>query len=230
MANQQQPKKAPAGKVLRFTAGERFSHWVHAISFFLLLITGLGMLYLAVRPVLGIFGGVEAARYLHRIVAVIFVVVVAAMFFIGNPKHHRHWVRSVFRFTKADLGHVIAFPKEFFGGHGKYPAQGKYNGGEKINSLITMFGSVFITLSGIVKWFPQVFPDIVVQWATPVHTGSMFLMSIALLGHTYLSFLHPEARIALPGMFTGYVREEFAKSHHAEWYEEVKNQEKESAK
>lgn len=222
MANQQKPIK----KVLRFTGGERFSHWTHAVSFFLLLITGLGMLFLSIRPVLDIFGGVDNARYIHRVVAVIFVAVVASMFFIGNPKHHRAWLRSVFSFSKADLGHVIAFPKEFFGGHGNYPAQGKYNGGEKINSLITIFGSVFITLSGIVKWFPAFFPAIVVQYATPVHTGSMFLMCIALLGHMYLSFLHPESRHALPGMLTGYVREEFAKSHHAAWYDEIKDETK----
>lgn len=226
MANQEQTTKNPPGKVLRFTGGERFSHWTHAISFFLLLITGLAILFVPIRPLFDVFGGMDVARNIHRVVAVIFVVVVLAMFFIGNPKHHREWLRSSFRFTKADIAHVKAFAKEFFGGHGDYPPQAKYNGGEKINSLITILGTVLITLSGIVKWFPLFFPNVIVQLASPIHTGAMFLMTIALIGHMYLSLLHPESRVALPGMLNGYVREEFAKSHHAEWYNEIRGQQK----
>ncbi|MCM1565650.1 MAG: formate dehydrogenase subunit gamma [Dehalobacter sp. 4CP] len=214
------------GKILRFTKGERLSHWVHAVSFFVLLLTGWGILSEFSRPVLMIFGGVDVSRILHRVFAVIFVVVVVAMFFIKDPKYHWEWLRSAFRFTKADIAHIMAFPKEFFGGHGNYPAQGKFNGGEKINSLITILGSVFITLSGFIMWSPHVFPDQLVRIAYPVHDMSMFMMVAALMGHLYLSLLHPESRAALPGMLKGYVSEKFAKAHHAAWYKEVKDQEK----
>lgn len=215
-------KTVNSNKVLRFTLGERVSHWVHAISFFLLLFTGLGILSLAFRPALGIIGGVDVARLLHRVVAVIFVVVVGAMFFIGNPKYHWDWLKSIFHFSKADLQHIAAFPKEFFGGHGDYPAQDKYNGGEKINSLLTVFGTIFITLSGIVMWFAPSFPPALVRWAYPIHDLAMFIMAAAVIGHFYLGVLHPESRAALPGMLNGYVSAKFAKAHHAAWYERVK--------
>ncbi|MEA4901656.1 formate dehydrogenase subunit gamma [Desulfitobacterium sp.] len=215
-------KTVNSNKVLRFTLGERVSHWVHAISFFLLLFTGVGILSLAFRPALGIIGGVDVARLLHRVVAVIFVVVVGAMFFIGNPKYHWYWLKSIFHFSKADLQHVTAFPKEFFGGHGDYPAQDKFNGGEKINSLLTVFGTIFITLSGIVMWFAPAFPPALVRWAYPIHDLAMFIMTAAVLGHFYLGVLHPESRAALPGMLNGYVSAKFAKAHHAAWYERMK--------
>ncbi|AHF05860.1 formate dehydrogenase subunit gamma [Desulfitobacterium metallireducens] len=214
----------PAGtdKVLRFTLGERVSHWIHAVSFFLLLFTGLGILSLTIRPALAVIGGVQVARILHRTVAVLFVVGVGSMFFIGNPKYHWEWLRMVFHFTKADWQHVRVFPKEFFGGHGNYPAQDKYNGGEKINSLFTVFGSIFITLSGVVMWFPAVFPPALVRWAYPVHDLSMFMMTTAVIGHMYLGLLHPDSRVSLSGMLNGYVPSKFAKAHHAAWYERVK--------
>lgn len=215
-------KTVNSNKVLRFTLGERVSHWVHAISFFLLLFTGLGILSLAFRPALGIIGGVDVARLLHRVVAVIFVVVVGAMFFIGNPKYHWDWLKSIFHFSKADLQHIAAFPKEFFGGHGDYPAQDKYNGGEKINSLLMVFGTIFITLSGIVMWFAPSFPPALVRWAYPIHDLAMFIMAAAVIGHFYLGVLHPESRAALPGMLNGYVSAKFAKAHHAAWYERMK--------
>ncbi|WP_434510626.1 formate dehydrogenase subunit gamma [Desulfitobacterium sp. AusDCA] len=215
-------KNQDSDKVLRFTLGERISHWVHAISFFLLLFTGVGILSLVFRPALAVVGGVEAARILHRINAVVFVVVVGAMFFIGDAKYHWEWLKLVFRFTKADWQHIRAFPKEFFGGHGDYPAQDKFNGGEKINSLLTVFGSIFITLSGVIMWFASSFPPALVRWAYPVHDLSMFLMTAAVIGHMYLGLLHPDSRAALPGMLHGYVSSKFAKKHHEAWYERVK--------
>lgn len=215
-------RTAGSDKVLRFTPGERISHWVHAVSFFILLFTGLGILFLSFRPALAVIGGGEIARLLHRIVAVLFVVGVGSMFFIGNPKYHWEWLSMVFHFTKADWQHIAAFPKEFFGGHSDYPAQDKYNGGEKINSLFTVFGSIFITLSGVVMWFAPSFPPSLVRWAYPVHDLAMFMMTTAVIGHMYLGLLHPDSRASLSGMVNGYVSTKFAKAHHAAWYERVK--------
>lgn len=222
--NYQTSKPIEPDKVLRFTRGERLSHWVHAISFFLLLFTGLGILSTFFKPAMTIFGGIQVARLIHRGVAIIFVAVVGMMFFIGNSRYHWEWLKSVFTFTKSDWQHVSAFPKEFFGGHGNYPAQDKFNGGEKINSMITIFGSIFITLSGIVMWAAPVFPPTLVRWAYPVHDLSMFLMTAAVIGHMYLGLLHPDSRAAMPGMLNGYVSSKFAKAHHAKWYERVKDQ------
>lgn len=211
-------------RVLRFTKGERLSHWVHAIAFFVLLFTGLGVLSTFFQPAMLVVGGIQVARLIHRGVAVVFVVVVVLMFFVGNPRYHWEWLKSVFNFTRADLQHVTAFPKEFFGGHGIYPPQDKYNGGEKINSMITIFGSVFITLSGIVMWFAPSFPVVLVRWAYPVHDLSMIMMTAAAIGHMYLGLLHPDSNPALPGMLNGYVSTKFARAHHAKWYDRVKDE------
>lgn len=208
-------------KVLRFTVGERISHWVHAITFFVLLFTGLGVMLTWFQPAMTILGGIQVARILHRVMAVVFVVGVGMMFFVGDPRHHWDWLKSIFRFTKTDWQHIKAFPKEFFGGHGDYPAQDKYNGGEKINSLITVFGTILITISGIIMWFAPYFPQVIVQWAYPVHDLAMFMMTAAVIGHIYLGVLHPESKAALSGMITGYVSSKFAKAHHRAWYERI---------
>ena len=210
-------------RVLRFTKGERLSHWVHAIAFFVLLFTGLGVLSTFFQPAMVVVGGIQVARLIHRGVAVLFVVVVGLMFFVGNPRYHWEWLRSVFKFSRADLQHVTAFPKEFFGGHGTYPPQDKYNGGEKINSMITIFGSVFITLSGIVMWFAPSFPPGLVRWTYPVHDLSMIMMTAAAIGHMYLGLLRPDSRAALPGMINGYVTTKYAREHHAKWYDRMKD-------
>lgn len=220
----QTSKPIEPNRVLRFTKQERFSHWIHAISFFILLFTGLGVLSVTFQPAMVVVGGIQVARVIHRGVAVVFVVVVALMFFVGNPKYHWEWLKSVFSFKKEDLQHVMAFPKEFFGGHGTYPPQDKYNGGEKINSFITIFGSIFVTLSGIVLWFAPSFPPDLVRWAYPVHDLSVFMMTAAVIGHMYLGLFHPDSNPSITGMLNGYVPTKFAKAHHAKWYDRVKNE------
>lgn len=232
MANKMQPKyqatrRIVDNKVLRFSVGERQSHWVHAISFFVLLFTGLGMFSTFFQPAMSVFGGIQVARIIHRGSAVVFVVVVGLLFFIGNSRFHWRWLKFVFHFTKDDLKHVSAFPKEFFGGHGTYPAQDKFNGGEKINSLITIFGTVFITLSGIVLWFAPSFPPGLVRWAYPVHDLTMFVMTAALIGHMYLGLLHPDSKASMSGMLNGYVSSKFARAHHAKWYERLEKEQRE---
>lgn len=225
-ANSKDIGKESPDKVLRFTVGERFSHWVHAITFFLLLLTGFGIYSTFFHPAMVVFGGIQGARLIHRIMSVIFAVVVGAMFFIGDPRFHWEWLKSAFHFTKSDWQHITAFPREFFFGHAEYPAQDKFNGGEKINSLFTIFGSLFVGLSGLVMWFSYLFPVGLVRWAYPIHDLAMFMMLTAVIGHMYLALLHPVSRAAFWGMFNGYVSDKFAQAHHATWYERVKNQQR----
>lgn len=216
-------KKKPIKMVMRFTKGERLSHWVHAISFFLLLFTGLTILLASAQSLIG-FGGVQIARYVHRIVAVVFIVVVAALFFVGDTRYHWQWLKACFTWKKSDLQHIAAFPKEFFGGHGNYPAQGRFNGGEKINSLITIFGSITISISGLIMWFAHLFPAGLVRWMYPVHDLSMFLMTTAIVGHMYLALINPASRPAIRGITKGDVPESFVKAHYGAWYEQLKKE------
>lgn len=223
----QAPRRIVGDKVLRFSMGERLSHWVHAISFFVLLFTGLGVYSTFFQPAMAIIGGIHVAQVIHRVSAIFFVVVVGMLFFIGNPRFHWRWLNFTFNFTKSDWQHVSAFPKEFFGGHGTYPEQDKFNGGEKINSLITIFGTFFVTLSGIVMWWAPVFPPSLVRWAYPVHDLSVFVMTAAVIGHIYLGLLHPDSKAAMSGMLNGYVSTKFARGHHAKWYERLKKEQQE---
>lgn len=218
--------KRPLGgdMIMRFSRGERISHWVHAVAFFILLFTGFGVMSDIVGPAMAIFGGPAGAQIVHRVVAVIFVVWITLMFFIGDTRDHWYWLKVVFSWGKSDIQHVMCFPAEFFGGHGKYPPQDKFNGGEKINSMFTIFGSFFITVSGLIMWFAPYFPAGLVRWAYPVHALAAIMMATAITGHMYLAILHPFSNPALKGIVNGYVKTSFAKDHYSKWYARVKDE------
>ena len=42
------------------------------------------------------------------------------------------------------------------------------------------------------------------------------------VGHLYLAVLHPKTRHALNGMTRGWVREDWARAHHAKWVEQTR--------
>lgn len=207
-------------EVFRFTAGERFVHWCHGISFLLLLFTGLGVLAYTFQPAMNIFGGIHVTRNIHRVVAVIFTLGMI-IGFVGKgqgQRQMRRWFTDVVRFTKNDLSHAMVFPIEFFGGHKPYPPQGKFNGGEKLNSMFTILGTICIVISGYIMWFVSP-PSVLLQWAYPIHAACALFMAALLIAHLYLGVLHPDSNQALKGIFTGWVPAKFAYEHYQDWYE-----------
>lgn len=215
--------KDPNVKLMtRFTKGERISHWVHAVSFFTLLFTGLVIVFTGVQPLFG--SGIQVLRWIHRIVGVTAAAVIVLMFFVGNPKYHWEWLKLVFHWGKGDIQHVSAFPKEFFGGYGNYPAQDKFNGGEKINSMFTIFGTTILFCSGMIMWFAPHFPAALVRWMYPVHDLAAFMVATAIIGHMYLALIHPMNRLALSGIINGKVPEKFVRVHYGKWYEQLKKE------
>ncbi len=211
--------------IMRFTVGERLVHWAHAVAFLLLLFTGLGVLSVVFQPAMKVFGGIDVTRDIHRWAAGLFTVSIIIGFTFGEgARQLRSWFKESFKFTKDDFAHAKNFPIEFFGGHKPFPPQGKFNGGEKLNSMITILGTLGVATSGYILWFAPSVPQWIVQWAYPIHAGCALLMTALLIAHFYLGVLHPDSNQALSGMFNGKVPEKFAYEHYERWYNEVKNQ------
>ena len=210
-----------AKEVYRFSAGERFVHWCHGVAFLLLLFTGLGVLLYAFQPAMNIFGGIHVTRNIHRVVAVLFTIGMIVGF-VGKgqgARQMRRWFKDVVNFGNDDFAHAKNFPIEFFGGHKPFPPQGKFNGGEKLNSMFTILGTICIAISGYIMWFATG-SGWVLQWAYPIHAACALFMAALLIAHLYLGILHPDSNQALKGIFTGWVPAKFAYEHYEKWYNE----------
>ncbi len=212
-----------AGKgIERFSKTARYTHWAHTLTFVVLFFTGM-MLYADLFDfLLPLFGGYVGAMQVHRIAAVSFIIV-SLLGLIANPSGFFSWIREILTWSKEDFAFVGRFTQAFFSSYDDIPRQGKFNGGEKLNSLFILMGSALLVLTGIVMWLPQSFSVQVVRAAYPVHDISMIVVSAEVIGHIFLAIFHPDNREALSGMLYGHVSEEYAKSHHAKWYEEQQN-------
>ncbi len=199
-------------RVERFNWLARFSHWGHTVTYLICLITGL-LIFLNT-------GGSTASAWIHRISAVglTLVLLIGGAFGIGGVFA---WIKDLLRFGKNDIGFLTVFPLEFLGFHVNIPPQTKFNGGEKMNSIVTPTAVIFLVLSGYIMWFPSIFPGGLVRSAYWIHDISMILGTCMVCMHGYLGSFHPGSGESFWGMWKGTVRADWAQHHHAIWYEET---------
>lgn len=195
--------------VTRFNALDRFSHWLMAVSFIILGITGLNITF--GKQLLLPLIGPEAfstwslwAKYAHNYFAAAFVVGVLLAFLL--------WVKDNFP-TKAD----VEWLKEGGGmiGHAHPPAW-KFNAGQKLLFWFVVFGTITVTASGYLLLFPFYYTDIFgMQLAEVVHGVIAMLFIALIIAHIYIGTLGMEG--AYDAMGTGQVDLNWAKQHHPLW-------------
>ena len=208
---------APTGRLIeRFNAVERASHWVMAVSFVFLAITGIIILWgkHIILPWLGYTGFswlTIVSKNLHNFVGPLFIFSIVVMFLIyvkDNMWHARDFT------WLAKLGGM--FSKD-----GVEVPSGRFNGGEK---AWFWFGLVILgivmSITGLILDFPNWNQGRqVMQQANVIHIIGGALFIAGAIGHIYMG-------LAVEGAYTamrdGYVDETWAKQHHALWYEEVR--------
>lgn len=214
------PEVSASNEVVRFSLAERLAHWNHAITFLVLLVTGAALVVSGLPGLLGpdtlrLFGQI------HRWAAWPFTFLTVPILLLGARPAVREWLRECCTWDADDRRFLRLFPREFFGLHVELPPQGKFNAGEKVNSLLQIAGYPVMVITGWMLVYRDVLPRVVVMWAQPIHTLFAFLLGAAALGHIYLAVGHPGSRAALSGIITGKVSRDFARSHHRKWYESL---------
>jgi len=196
-------------KIVRFKAFERFSHWLTAVSFVILGLTGLNITFgkILLLPVIGpdAFSSVsQAAKYVHNFTSFSFVaglILIIVIFFKDNipEKVDLEWLKQGGGFIK-----------------NKHAPAGRFNPGEKAVYWLSLAAGVFVSVSGFVLLFPFFGTDIAdMQIAQAVHAIVAVLFVALILGHIYIGTLGMEG--AFEAMGTGEVDLNWAKEHHDVW-------------
>ena len=221
-------------QIERFTGVERFAHWLTAVSFVVLALTGLNLLYgrYFLLPVLGpdIFAFITSmGKYLHNYLAFSFMLGIVMMFvlWVRHNLPNRHDV------TWALKGGGI-FAK------GVHPPAKKFNAGQKVIFWLVILGGASLSASGVALLFPfqlSMFAgtfEIVNLFGADLPTtltamqemqlsqlwhGIVGLVMIAvILAHIYIGSIGMEG--AFDAMGSGMVDLNWAKEHHSLWVKE----------
>jgi formate dehydrogenase subunit gamma len=206
----------PSGKMIeRFSSFERIAHWTMAITFCILAVSGLTMLFgkYVLLPLIGhtLFGLLATlGKNLHNFVGPIFMfsIVVFAVKFIRDN------IPRAYDFTwLAKVGGVFS---------GEVVPAGRFNAGEKIWFWGGVIGLGTVSCaSGLVLDFPNFDQTrALMMLANVVHVTSAILFIVWSFTHIYLGTVGSSG--AYEAMRDGYVDETWAREHAQYWYDDVK--------
>jgi formate dehydrogenase subunit gamma len=198
--------------IVRFTAFERFVHWMTATCFIILAISGLNITF--GRPLLLPLIGHEAfsewsqwAKFAHNYLSFPFtigVVLIFLMWIAGNipNKVDVDWIRRG--------GGIV--------GHDHPPAY-RFNAGQKAIYWIVVVGGGLVAATGYQLMFPFYLSGIEgMQFAQIVHSVVAMLFMAVMLAHIYIGTIGMEG--AFEAMGSGTVDVNWAREHHNLWLEE----------
>ncbi|RKF12653.1 formate dehydrogenase subunit gamma [Roseovarius spongiae] len=200
--------------VKRFGFLERANHWMTALSFIGLALTGLVIAYgdTVIRPfsepLLGDLGWL--ATWGH------------VLFF---PPFALGILFMILRWTWGNLpgrydARWLARGGGFFSDSPDNPPARKFNAGQKLIFWSAALGGVIMVVSGVTLMFPFYWLDIEgMSWAMLTHAVIAVLLIAIFIGHIYIGTVGMQG--AIEAMWGGRVDRNWAEEHHELWLAEI---------
>lgn len=203
-------------RVRRYSGSARVNHWVVAISFILLMVSGLSLFHPSLYAVgATLFGGGQNMRWLHPWIGVALTISFGGLFL---------------RFLPANLPSItdavwLTRLRAVLTGHDEYlPEVGKYNAGQKFVfwSQAVLVAILFVTGAGLWQSKQQFFEQVLgysptieqLRWAAVIHASAAVLTIVVWIIHVYAAIW---VRGTIPAMVRGSVSGGWGWRHHRKW-------------
>jgi formate dehydrogenase subunit gamma len=193
-------------EIVRYSLADRVVHWVVAITFIYLMLSGLALGYPRMAWLYDILGGGQTVRFLHPWVGVVFMLGIVYMLFAWTrdmlfDTSDREWARNMRTYVRE--GHVDV-------------DVGRYNAGQKGYYWFAVVTGVVLLLTGIPLWYPWMLGAGWNQAARLIH-HVVFLFTVGgFIIHVYMSTAMFPGTIR--GMTSGRVERRWAAFHHPRWF------------
>jgi formate dehydrogenase subunit gamma len=201
-----------ADRIIRYTAGTRINHWIVAISFVLLALSGLALFHPALFWLTNLFGGGPWTRILHPFIGCVMAAafyLLCVKFWRDNYLQPRDWI------WLRKIDDVIANREQ------NLPDVGRYNGGQKLLFFTLVVCLIGLLLSGIVIWrvyFAEFFSVGAIRGAALLHAFLAFVLICSIIVHIYAGIW---VKGSVRAMTRGWVTPGWAWKHHRAWFREV---------
>jgi formate dehydrogenase subunit gamma len=198
--------------IVRYTTMNRVNHWITAICFVLMVLSGLSMFHPMLYWLSDLFGGGQWTRAVHPWIGCVLLVSYLGLivqFWRENLWHREdtQWVKSIREVADNDEEGA--------------PPVGRNNAGQKLVfwSMTLLIPVLFFT--GLVIWevyFGEATPIPVQRAAALIHSIAAVLAIIVWVVHVYAAIW---VRDSVRAMTQGYVTPGWAWRHHRKWLKEL---------
>ena len=192
--------------VVRFGRTERALHWLCAGLFFGMLGTGF---------VMGRHGGLRHQLLYgsHLAFGGLLVLGVALIVWRGDRRQLAADAHEIGHLDELDHEWLRTAPSHLLGVE-EEPPSGRFNAGQKLNSLVTatvLLPALLLTGLGAVMMGHH-------SIASQLHKLAIVAAAGLVGAHLYMAILNPRTRGAMSGMLSGNVDRSWASEHHPAWH------------
>ncbi len=198
--------------VKRHALDVRITHWIVALCFILLALSGLAFFFPPFFFLTALFGGGETARILHPWIGLVLALGYLYLFlrFVGACLWHSDDSRWISR-----LGQVMS-------GHDEnLPEVGKFNAGQKLYFWAMALLILVLLASGVITWneyFAHATSIPAQRIAVLAHSIAAALAILGFIVHIHMVTWEPGT---LRAMVNGTVSGGWGWKHHRKWLREV---------
>ena len=205
--------RAASATLLRFSPSARALHWALALPTLALLVSGLPLLFPALR---GWVRGYDAQMGLRLHLALsVFLLAPFFVLLLGDRRRLRVEGGGLLRLAGGDWRWLPRMPALLLGGRYTAEGVGRYNAGQKLNAWGVLISLAGLTFSGVLLWLET--PITLLPALRWLHDALTLVLGMLLVGHIVLATLHPRTRPALRGMLDGNVPADWAAIHYPRW-------------
>jgi len=215
------PMLEPPRKYQRFSPGQRLDHWFMMLSFTVLAITGIPQKFAGTEwaeMAIGLMGGIEQVRIIHRMAAT--VMMVGAIFHLFGVSYRVLVLRQRLSMLPLprDLVDMLDAIRYNLGLAVRRPLLDRFSYEEKLEYWAVIWGTLLMMVTGFMLWNPiatvRFFPGEFIPAAKAAHGNEAILAILSILTwHVYNVHLKHFNR----SIFTGYLtREEMEHEHPLE--------------
>jgi formate dehydrogenase subunit gamma len=193
---------------------ERLVHWTLALSCLALCFTGLAMMFHSFNFIANMMGGLVVTKYVHNFTGLLFALALLLAI--------KMWWHEAGVFSMPEDLEWIKVAGGYLWHVDNVPEVGKYNPGQKMFFLaVAIFGLVMV-ITGLIMWFPLMFPSWFVRWLFTFHALGFVVIFAFFFVHLYLGTIGSPG--SAPAMFTGWVTRAWLKKQHPKWLKEMEEE------
>ena len=201
-----------ARMILRYRPADRANHWLTALTFILMALSGLALFHPSMFFLTNLFGGGPWTRILHPFIGLVMFVSFAGLalrFWRDNLMHAKDWQ------WLAQWRDVVSNRED------NLPEADRYNAGQKMLFWLMIACLMTLLATGFIIWQPYFAPAFginVVRVAVLLHALAAFGLILGIIVHIYAATW---VKGSVGAMTRGYVTRAWARRHHLAWYRRV---------
>jgi formate dehydrogenase subunit gamma len=203
----------PEDQVQRYTFIERAYHWINAIAYTYLMLTGLALFTPLAYWLAYVLGGPATIRYWHPWIGLVYFFTILWM--------HGKWKRDMQPIPQDDQWNknLRAYAENR---DEVMPPQDRFNAGQKKFWWVMLYCTFILLITGLVMWMPEKIPP-QIHWLGPIvifiHSVTALITIAAFIIHVYMSVWVTPGSVK--AMTDGHVSTDWARTHHRLWYEKI---------